>query len=179
AVTDTYDVLRHAARMPTFAVSRRHAVSLVVALLAAVFLATRLLGSGSARGPVTVEGSPPDEPAPATDSAAAPPTAAAFVVVDVAGEVRRPGVYRLRRGARITDAIARAGGATRHAQVAAVDLAAPLADGEQILVPAKISGPAAGNGAGAPSGAPSATGPLDLNTATAEQLDSLPGVGPV
>ena len=166
--------------MPTFAVSRRHAGALVVGLLAVVLLATHLLGSKSAPGAVTVEAA--TDAGPGADAAAPAPAAAAsaYVVVDVAGEVRRPGVYRLRQGARITDAIARAGGATKHALVVAVDLAAPLADGEQVLVPrASAVGGTTGVSVAGTSGGPSGTAPLDLNTATAEQLDSLPGVGPV
>ena len=62
-------------------------------------------------------------------------SAPAPLVVDVAGAVRRPGLYRLPQGSRIADAVARAGGATRHADRALVNLAAPLADGEQVLVP--------------------------------------------
>src|SRR5579862_570363 len=170
--------------MPSFAVSRRHAVALVVGLLVVVVLATRLLGSGSAPGQVTVE-APTSSEAGAAESGgpaapAASPAAAAFVVGDVAGAVRRPGVYRLRQGARITDAIARAGGATSRAQIVSVDLAAPLADGEQVLVPsAGDSGSGAVAGVGAAAGGPSTSAPIDLNTATAEQLDTLPGVGPV
>jgi len=91
------------------------------------------------------------------------------IVVDVAGAVRRPGLYRLAPGTRIADAVVVAGGATRKADIALVNLAAPLADGEQVLVPARNSAVGA---AGSP------TAPLDLNSATAEQLDALPGIGP-
>jgi competence protein ComEA len=98
--------------------------------------------------------------------------ASRLLVVDVAGAVRRAGLYRLPQGARIADAIARAGGASSRADVDLVNLAAPLADGEQVLVPAR--------GTAAPGGGPaSPTAPVDLNSATAEQLDTLPGVGPV
>lgn len=93
------------------------------------------------------------------------------LVVDVAGAVRRPGLYHLASGTRIADAVNAAGGAGARADITLVNLAAPLADGEQVLVPV-------GGGAAAAGSAPSATAPLDLNTANAEQLDALPGVGP-
>jgi competence protein ComEA len=99
------------------------------------------------------------------------------VVVDVVGAVRRPGLYRLAHDSRIADALTRAGGATRKADLAQVNLAAPVADGEQIVVPRRgPAGAVRAPGAAAP-GEPSA--PVQLSAATLEQLDSLPGVGPV
>jgi len=92
------------------------------------------------------------------------------LVVDVAGAVRRPGLYRLASGARVDDAVAAAGGGTAHADLTAVNLAAPLSDGEQVLVPARGAAGAAGASVG--------TTIVDLNSATAEQLDTLPGIGP-
>jgi competence protein ComEA len=96
------------------------------------------------------------------------------VVVHVAGAVGRPGVYRLPLGSRVTDAIERAGGPTRGALVDAINLAAPLADGQQVQVPARAGPEAAA--AGAP---PAAGGPISLGTATVEELDTIEGIGPV
>ncbi len=95
------------------------------------------------------------------------------LVVHVVGAVHRPGLYRLRHGSRVADAVTRAGGPARRADLSLVNLAAPLADGLQVVVPLK---PAAG---GPPSAGATAEGPVHLNIATLEQLDSLPGVGPV
>ena len=103
------------------------------------------------------------------------------VVVHVAGAVAAPGVHRLAEGARVVDAITAAGGLTQSADGARINLAAPLADGERVYVPAvgeeppPVVGPV-GTG-GAVSGA-AAVGPVNLNTADAEALDALPGVGP-
>jgi competence protein ComEA len=102
------------------------------------------------------------------------------VFVHVAGLVRRPGVYTLRAGSRVADAVRRAGGARRHADLSAVNLAAKLEDGRQVLVPRRTPAGAAPATAAVPGtpGAPPAA-PVDLNTATLEQLDTLDGVGPV
>jgi competence protein ComEA len=96
------------------------------------------------------------------------------VVVHVAGAVNRPGVYRLPAGARVTDAVERAGGATPRALSDAVNLAARLADGQQIVVPE-----ASPRGAVAGSVAAPGEGPIGLGTATVEQLDTIEGIGPV
>ncbi len=97
--------------------------------------------------------------------------------VHVAGAVRHPGVYRLRPGARVRDAVQRAGGAARGADTAAVNLAAKLADGQQVLVPSRA--PLVGGGPVAAAGPSPGSGPVSLNAATLEQLDALDGVGPV
>ena len=149
--------------------SRRQLFGAAVALaILLVLLVRHLGGSGNAAPAVT------PLPAPAR---AAKPAAAKLLVIDVAGAVRRPGLYRLRPGSRIDDAIAAAGGVTAKAQLDAVNLAAPVADGEQVVVPGRgaVGAPAAS----APAAGSSPSAPLDLNTATAEQLDSLPGIGPV
>ena len=107
-----------------------------------------------------------------------------WATVQVVGEVRRPGVYRLRAGERVDDAVQRAGGATRRADLAGVNLAAKVEDGRQVLVPARgaagAAAPAGAAGAGAEAGAGGGTAAqqIDLNTATPEQLDQLDGVGP-
>ena len=92
--------------------------------------------------------------------------------------MRRPGLYRLRDGARIADAVRRAGGATRDADLAGVNLAAPLVDGIQILVPSRAASGSAGTGE-APSGEGAVGGTVSLSSATVEELDELPGVGPI
>ena len=167
----------------------RSQLLMYVAIAAAVVLtgARALRSSGGASGGLS--------PPPTTSAAAsvAAPAGAVSVtrsdggpsVVQVAGAVRRPGVYRLPAGSRVQDAVRRAGGRAHGGDVDAVNLAAKVADGQRIVVPKRVS--AAGGAAAvasAPAPAPGSTdppadtAPIDLNTATAEQLDTLDGVGP-
>ena len=114
---------------------------------------------------------PSAEPSPEEDAQAQP-----TVVVSVVGLVARPGLVTLPEGARVADALAAAGGLLPEADPASVNLAAVVSDGEQIAVGVPGIAPppaAAGGGGGTPSG------PLDLNSATAADLDALPGIGPV
>jgi competence protein ComEA len=98
------------------------------------------------------------------------------LVVDVTGAVARPGVYRMPVGSRVNDAVRRAGGPTGRAQLEAINLAARLADGQQVVVPER--GPA-GSAISAAGVAATEEGPISLGTATAEQLDTIDGIGPV
>jgi competence protein ComEA len=140
---------------------------LAVALLALVVLVVawrHLAAPGGASDAVRV--------APIVPAAAPRAPAVAGLVVDVVGAVRRPGLVRLPKGARVADAVARAGGLTHAAERSGVNFAAPVADGEQVLVPAR--GSLAAGSAGS-----AQTGPVSLSVATVEQLDALPGIGPV
>lgn len=141
---------------------------------AAVAAALLLVGARAIRG----EASP--EPSFAIGREAAPNDAGFSIggqdgdlVVHVAGAVERPGVYRMPAGSRVDDAVARAGGASPRAELEAVNLAARLADGQQVVVPERVAGGAAG-AAGAAAG-----GPISLGTATVEQLEEIDGIGPV
>jgi competence protein ComEA len=151
------------------ALSRRQLFGGAVAVAVLLVLLVRHLGGGGgASAPVVAPVRAP----------AKPEAAAKLLVIDVAGAVRRPGLYRLRSGSRIDDAIAAAGGATGKAQLDTVNLAAPVADGEQIVVPGR-GATAGGGAASAPAGGSSPSAPVDLNSATLEQLEGLPGIGPV
>ncbi|HET7444782.1 MAG TPA: ComEA family DNA-binding protein [Solirubrobacterales bacterium] len=97
------------------------------------------------------------------------------LVVDVTGAVARPGVYRMPAGSRVNDAVLRAGGATGRAELEAVNLAARLADGQQVVVPER----APGGGVATATGAGDEEGPISLGTATVEELDTIDGIGPV
>jgi competence protein ComEA len=154
--------------------SRAQLAAYAAAALAVLLLGARYLEGGRAAEPAA--GRP--VPVRVADGA----EGGGWAVVQVAGEVHRPGVYRLRTGQRVDDAVRRAGGATPRADLAGVNLAAKVEDGRQVIVPAR--GAAAGGAAAAPGvaggGVAGSAGaaPLNLNTATAEQLDALDGVGP-
>ena len=142
------------------------ALVLVPLVLLLAVAGSRIAGVGASRGPAAV--------APLSRIRSAPAGAQPPLVVHVVGAVRRAGLFRLRDGSRVADALARAGGPTRHADLAAVNLAAPLVDGEQVVVPRRGPG-----GSAAVSVAPGAGAKVSLGSATVEQLDELPGVGPV
>ena len=176
--------------------SRRAVAGLGVVGLVAVLVAVLMLwrAQPSARAAPSVPSGPrvhrvaAQQPvAPASPAA----TSAASVVVQVVGAVRRPGLVWLPAGSRVADAVRAAGGLTGAARAASINLARPLVDGEQLLVqrrgrpplvpaPGTVVGAASGAGSGAgAAGAPGPSAPVDLNTATLEQLDALPGIGPV
>jgi competence protein ComEA len=148
--------------------ARRVLAAALLALVVLVVAWRQLASPGARAAPLQVA-----PIVPAATARAAP--AATLLVVDVAGAVRRPGLVRLAKGARVADAVARAGGLTRRAARDAVNLAAPVSDGQQVLVP--VRGSPAGSAAGG--GGAAAAGPVSLSSATAEQLDTLPGIGPV
>lgn len=146
-----------------------------VAVFVVVFGGVRLLErarAGPASGPSRVTIDPP----PSADPAGGSSGGGGRLYVDVAGEVRRPGLYRVARGARVAAAIGLAGGFTRHADATQVNLAAPLQDGQQVIVPPSGAGGAVASG-GAP-GPGTGKRPVSLATATADDLDSLDGIGP-
>jgi competence protein ComEA len=146
-------------------ISRRRALAYVLALLAVLFLAGRVAFRHESPAPVS---------APMNLRAEQPPVRK--VVVHVVGQVFKPGLYSLPDGSRVDDAIKRAGGPKPKAALALVNLAAPVADGQQVVVPSNreaaqaLAGGSVAEGAG---------GRVHLNSATLDQLDELPGIGPV
>lgn len=154
------------------------AAGVVLALLSAWYLARSRPTADAAPPPAVATIAAAQEPAPAPGAAAR----GERVVVDVSGAVKRPGVYRLTAQDRVEDALERAGGPTRRADLTALNRAAKLEDGRQILVPtrgkpAPAAAPSASGAAGEP-GPAASSGPINLNTATLEELDTLDGVGP-
>ena len=134
----------------------------VLAVVVAAFLLLRSPG-----------GPPPEVALPLAEPATTTSALATEVVAHAAGAVVSPGIYRLAIGARVADLVEAAGGAVVGADLDQVNLAAGLVDGERVYVPVEgeiVSSAAVGTAV--------AVGPVDVNTATAEQLDSLPGVGP-
>jgi len=148
--------------------TRTQLALVVVPLVALLSVAgSRLAGVGASEGPATASRIAPLERDQDAEEEAP------RLVVHVVGAVRRAGLFRLREGARVADALTRAGGPTARADLSLVNLAAPLADGQQVVVPRR------GPPGSAPAGAPSTGMKVSLAMATVEQLDELPGVGPV
>jgi competence protein ComEA len=160
------------------ALTRPQLAAYAVAAVVVVVLGMRFMqgqargGSGAAAGGAQVAR------APASVKIERPASTGALV--HVAGAVRHPGVYRLRDGDRVKDAVGRAGGARAGADVNAINLAAKVADGQQVVVPRRgAAAPAVGDpGAGEGSVGVASQPPVSLNSATAAQLDTLDGVGP-
>jgi competence protein ComEA len=137
----------------------RGVVALLVVCLVAAVLAGFLL----------LRGRPSEQPVAAPPVVGASATGGPELVVDVAGRVRHPGLVRLPPGARVDDALRAAGGVLPGTSTGTLNLAAKVQDGQQVLV---------AEGAAA-SSSPGGSAQLDLNTATAQDLDALPGIGPV
>jgi competence protein ComEA len=188
---------RLAARVPVRVdPGRRSALAIGVAVLVAALVTGLWLAADRPR-PLAVSAAPPapvgalvgpssaaavSAPSAAVDVPTASASPSAEVVVDVAGKVRRPGIYQLPPGSRVDDAVRAAGGPRSGVSTVSLNLAEPLRDGEQIVVGrAGTAAPLGGGVAGtAPDGATSSAATIvDLNTATLEQLETLPGVGPV
>ena len=165
-----------------------------------LIVAVRFRGGGAAADqppPVRIEGSTDTGPASPSAAGSAPSAVgdaasgpgAGALYVHVAGAVARPGLYRVPGGSRVAGAVDAAGGPSRRADLASVNLAAPLQDGQQVVVPVRPRGGAAPAGTagspGSPAPGPAPTGStaapgakLSLSTATVEQLDMLDGIGP-
>lgn len=163
----------------------------VVVVVVAAVLGVRvvLAHQGAAPRPVTslAAARPSGASEPRTSAVSAAPTSAmsavpTVVVVDIAGAVRSPGLQRLPPGARVDDALTRAGGIAADADLTTINRARVLTDGEQVRVPRRGETPppaAVGTSGAVPSGsAVAAGGPVDLNSADAGALDALPGIGP-
>src|SRR3954471_13351817 len=165
------------------------ALAILVAALGVRFMHGRQPAPAAASGVAAVAAGSPDGASAVRIARPAPQAA----VVHVAGAGRNPGVYRLPAGARVQDAVERAGGPRHGGDVNAINLAAKVVDGQQVVVPSRAPGgaaaaptAAAGSGAGAGAGAGGAAAvagaapgpPVSLNSATADQLDTLDGIGP-
>lgn len=181
-------------RMPVWlqarcGLDRRGAVALAVVLAIAAVLAVQHFWAGrtdSVQAPQVVRAEVPfvnkGEAAKAGAGASPPATPGGEIVVDVSGKVREPGIRRLPAGSRVADALRAAGGVRPGVSTEGLNRARFLVDGEQVVVGAPAGapappGPVGAAGTGAAGAGPAA--PVSLNTATVDQLDSLPGVGPV
>jgi len=141
---------------------------------AAVALALLLVGARAIRGEAQTDSSFAAETGGGGGGTSVSVTGSGGeVVVDVTGAVRRPGVYRMPMGSRVDDAVARAGGPTPQAELEAINRAARLADGQQVVVPEAVAAGSSVAAVGAEEG------PISLGTATVEQLEEIEGIGPV
>jgi competence protein ComEA len=147
---------------------RETAILLVVCVAVLALVGKRLAAAGTARAPAA------QAVALTEDRAGGGAAGAPRLVVYVVGAVRHAGLVRLSEGARVADALERAGGPSRRADLTQVNLAAPVADGQQIVVPARVTSADVGAGATA-----AAAAKVSLASATLDQLDALPGIGPV
>lgn len=145
-----------------------------VVVYAAVALALLLVGARAIRGEAQTDSSFAAETGAGGGGASVSVGGSGGeVVVDVTGAVRRPGVYRMPMGSRVDDALARAGGPTQQAELEAINRAARLADGQQVVVPEAAAAGSSVAAVGAEEG------PISLGTASAEQLEEIEGIGPV
>jgi competence protein ComEA len=158
--------------------SRSKLIWYIAPAFVAVVVGLRLLGGGSDSGAasVAIDGVPRATPV-------ASARARGRVWVHVAGAVRHPGLVRVRADARVGQAVDAAGGLTQRADLTAINLAATIKDGQQVIVPVRGKVPAAAAPTGGapsapPAGAPAAGAKISLATATVEQLDTLDGIGP-
>ncbi|HEY3190432.1 MAG TPA: helix-hairpin-helix domain-containing protein [Solirubrobacteraceae bacterium] len=153
---------------------RTHLLAYVLVGLAVVLAGARWVhASAAAQGPARA-GAPADR----SSGVRVERAGGGEAVVHIAGEVRRPGVYRLGAGTRVEEAVRRAGGPTRRADLDAINLAAKVEDGRQVIVPRRgpVAAPAGAGGSAAPGAGPAV--PVNLNTATPDELGTLDGVGP-
>ena len=151
---------------------RQTAILLVVCIAVLALVGRRIAVQGTARAPAAqAVALTENRGVRGTGTGAAP-----RLVVYVVGAVRHAGLVRLAEGARVADALVRAGGPSRKADLTLVNLAAPVADGQQIVVPTRAAAVATGGAGGAATGSGAK---VSLVSATLEQLDALPGIGPV
>jgi competence protein ComEA len=173
-------------------IPRAQLIAWGVTVVLLLVVAIRFLGAGARAepSPVRIDGAsgPPGGTAP-VPARAAPTSTAGGLYVHVAGAVARPGLYRVPDGSRVAAAVEAAGGPGRRAELAGVNLAAPVQDGQQVVVPVRARGSGAPGSAAAGSAPPGSAAPgtaapgapgakVSLSTATVEQLDGLDGIGP-
>lgn len=177
--------LRRAVGAPVLVGAAVFLIALIIAV-ALVWMRPHRVEAASSPAQIERTVAPESRRAAASEPATADATDSAEAVVHVVGAVRRAGVFRMPRGARVEAAIEAAGGLTEEARLSGVNLARPVQDGEQILIPAQgdpsevvaaenAAGAAAGAGAGA---AGRGSGLIDLNSADAAELEELPRIGP-